>query len=104
MKLRLGFVSNSSSSSYVIVGTYLTDVSDEIMESIEKSNIDLIYIENEGKSIAGSIASRSSSDDDCVNELDVEDLQKQIVKVKENLLRVGVDPEEVKIYHMYQYG
>jgi len=95
MKLRLGFVSNSSTSSFVIVGTYF-DHNDELIELIEKSNLN-IY-----ENIVGVSVSISSDDDYEANELNLDDLKKTIDKVKESVLRLGIDPEGVKIYHTIQ--
>lgn len=101
MKKRLGFVSNSSSSSYVIVGVYLSDIDDELSDSIEKRGLDNLFDENEGKHIVGEILSDNSDDSPKTYELDINELQKTFEKVKSELIHLGIDPEEVKLYHAW---
>ena len=101
MKKRLGFVSNSSSSSYVIVGVYLSDIDDELSDSIEKRGLDNLFDENEGKHLIGEIISENSDDDAKTYELDMTELQRKFEKVRGELIHLGIDPEEIKLYHAW---
>uniref|UniRef100_A0A6M3Y5S7 Uncharacterized protein n=1 Tax=viral metagenome TaxID=1070528 RepID=A0A6M3Y5S7_9ZZZZ len=48
MKIRIGFVSNSSNTSFCIYGKYFDDLSNELKELIESKGLELIYGQNEG--------------------------------------------------------
>ena len=97
----MGFVSNSSSSSYVIIGKWLEEIDEDLMENIEKSSIDFLFDENKGSYLVGKIVSQNSDDDCVTNELDLEEIQREASKTKDQLLKLGIDPEDVKIYHTY---
>ena len=104
MKVREGFASNSSSSSFVIIGIKFSQVmEDDRLQEFYKFGLDDSYQDTDdiviGKTISymSDEASRSKA-------FDVEDLQKQIVAVKDIFMKLGEDPEEVKVYHTFSAG
>ena len=103
MRIRKGFVSNSSSSSYIVVGKQVEDDVNDVWEEYEKKGFDVTYIEGSGYYI-GECLSSVSDDGNCENTLDLEDFERSIKKMKDLFLKNNIDPEEVKIYHFYNYS
>ncbi len=99
MKLRLGFVSNSSSSSFVLVGKSLKGQLvpagyDDWYEFLEEYDIDYQYDENSSTMYTGKMITRLSGDEYGVNELDLTNL----VALQEQVAKLPLPDVPVKIY------
>jgi hypothetical protein len=94
MKVRSGFVSNSSSSSFIAIGVKFDKLTDKQEKAIEKVGLDATWIEgSKGYYIVGEeFAHWDDCDGDCV--VSVEDFQETINNVKKNL-GVALPDEDV---------
>jgi len=103
MKIRQGFISNSSSSSFVVLGARLENkpesVSDEDWDKMceDLNSISVLYTESPSKYIVGKVLADISSDgggylEDM--EVSLDDLQKDAKKVKKEVKKIlGIDIE-----------
>jgi hypothetical protein len=89
MKIRNGFVSNSSSSSFIILGVPSN-------ESSEIVGIDSLYVEGETDYINGYLIADYDVNEGDIGEVNFEKLQEKIKFVSEKL---GVDEKEIKLIY-----
>jgi len=90
MKIRNGFVSNSSSSSFIVLGVPSN-------ESIEKEGIDSLYVEGEdGDYINGYIIADYDPDEGYFGEISAVDLHEKIEFIADAL---SVDPDTIKLIY-----
>ena len=97
MKIRNGFVSNSSSSSFVILGVKRSGDYDEIQNEDLGEDIESLYVECSGYDyITGIVLSRSESDCDYLEDSAVSfsELNKMAIKISE-ALNVNIDQVEL---------
>ena len=99
MKTRNGFVSNSSSSSFVIVGIKL-EARECDVEKVEKLKLDYDYLEGEGCFIVGKELSRWSSDSNGgVKSIDINELQKIAGELTQKLTKLDIEePQKLQIF------
>ena len=102
MKIRNGFVSNSSSSSFVIVGVRLDKEID--VEKIESLKLDYNYIEGEGCFIVGKKLARWSDGEGGLNETSFDEIQKEIVKIQPKLVKLNGKEQSIKLFYGEIYG
>jgi hypothetical protein len=93
MKIRSGFVSNSSSSSFVILGVLSGEILDE--------NMDHIYLDDNGDCVTGIMIARGDEEDFGANIISFKDLKEKAQMIQEKL---GVSAEDIKIYSGVQYN
>ena len=125
MKMRNGFVSNSSSSSFVLIGfevskdemsmkKYIEAMFEEDIDDIDESEAREIYWNNydhiqyldnteEGaisneRHIIGVYVSEKSDDDYITTSADGIDIQTTLDKIKDTMIKLGVE-KDIKIYH-----
>jgi hypothetical protein len=110
MKIRNGFVSNSSSSSFVLIGCRLTDTiksniiskapegidPDDFTEIAEALDIGYVYTEEKDGDLIGDILAYSEEDFYETNEYDIDQLINQDLLSK--LSKYGVDKKDIKLY------
>jgi len=90
MKIRSGFVSNSSSSSFVVVGIK------EPIENVDMDTVDGVYLDHEGAFILGTHVTR---EDDSGHLDDAELSAAELIKMMEDVAdEFGVPASEVKLY------
>ncbi len=94
MKIRSGFVSNSSSSSFIAIGVEVKKLTDEQFEAIEDAKLEANYIDGEGYFVVGE---EFACWDECdgVNVTSVTKLEESIAKVKKNL-KTALPDEDIK--------
>ena len=87
MKIRNGFVSNSSSSSFVIMGVMSDKVLNETM--------DYLCIDDNSDQCVTGIMIASGDEEYFSDEISFKDLKEMALKIQEKL---GVSEDEIKIY------
>jgi hypothetical protein len=110
MKIRNGFVSNSSSSSFVMVGTRLTpelektiikdfpkaeDYDNDIREICEHLDLDYAYTEEKAGNIIGSYLAYGEDSYD-TSEFNLNEILDN--KLFEKLNKFGVEKKDIKLY------
>jgi len=94
MKIRNGFVSNSSSSSFVILGVGQNGDGEDIMERDYTNGIEALYVEGEFDYIVGIVIASGDDYDFDESTTSVAEMHDMATKVSEEL---NVDINEVKL-------
>ena len=94
MKIRSGFVSNSSSSSFIIIGVGKTGNCDEERELYEKEGLETLYVESKFDYITGIVIVDNDEYLD-EHEISISEFNEMTQKVA-NIL--NVDISEVKLF------
>lgn len=91
-KIRTGFVSNSSSSSFIVIGAKIDEEKESLVDQMD--DISSIWIDDAGTLIAGKVL----DDDEYIGdgEMSFEQIKKTVDDVSELL---QVDKSEVKLYY-----
>jgi hypothetical protein len=110
MKVRMGFVSNSSCSSFMIVGILASKIEAErdphydIVEKYEQLGFDVEAADGDySDSIIGLSVSRFPSDYG-FNEIELDTLNDKIKKCKDLFEKNLIDPEDVRLFHIHLYS
>jgi hypothetical protein len=105
MKTRSGFVSNSSSSSYVIVGYDVSvsyeDVADKLGLEDDDELWEEFYFNDDVFGV--SLASISSDDGDVIESIDMNEVSDAFATMKDTALKLGIDGEP-KLLLVSSYG
>ena len=103
MKIRYGFVSNSSSSSFIAIGAKFKNLTDAQQEACENAGVETHWVEyaNETGYIVGEeIACWNDEDDSGLSILTIQELTNTIEEVQRGLNKVfGPDKETAKIFY-----
>jgi len=96
MKIRSGFVSNSSSSSFLLIGVDINSITDEQRELLEKNGFDSV----DNYEDPGAIGSEWYASDYEINDIAVSTVNDTVAEIKSLL---GEDAD-VRIYFGERYG
>ena len=94
MKIRNGFVSNSSSSSFVIIGTKVNSTYEDIEKITEDKELVFKSSDEDGEFIIGVGVSYIDHDDMSEDEIDLP-TKKEVIDI---LATAGIITEDIKIY------
>lgn len=109
MKIRSGFVSNSSSSSFVILGIKVSDkpnlTGGDLYEKATDLGLDCDYAEGDGYLIGKQLA-RWSSDggDGDLGEKSFDELQKYAAEIQPKLTQLTGKEQPIKLFYGEIYG
>ena len=103
MKIRNGFVSNSSSSSFVIIGIRLNDKKVDV-EKVEALKLDYDYVEGSNSFLVGKQLARWSDGECDVSETSFDKIQEEIVKLKPKLVELTGQEQPIKLFYGEIYG
>lgn len=115
MKTRYGFVSNSSSSNFVILAVDISDtiprkgngyfdyeVTPDIVDAVEKKCLD--YWEIDGHVYIGSSLSRWDDSDVGAFGIGLNELQDVIIRTKRNIVSAGYNADNLNLYYGTRYN
>jgi len=98
MKTRAGFVSNSSSSSFVILGIQTTDK--EVAEKAEKLHLYCDWVEGDDYFVIGTKIGRWSDGEDSLNSIDMVELASKSATLTQQLTQLDLkEPAVVKLFY-----
>jgi hypothetical protein len=98
MKIRNGFVSNSSSSSFIMIGVPSSALGEDFDEDYhEKDGLESVYVERKGYNyIVGYVLTDSRDDELDDGDISSNEIQLKSIEISDKL---GVSIEKVKLYY-----